>query len=235
MKALIYIGCFFLESLAIVLIKYATGFDFLRSGAIPAMFIVGCTLWVSAHLCKKWDEHTARKMNDTSKSTAEMPETERYANKLVSVYKDFLKKNKFSYLTKNKYCKYDGLLLLAFFTRNTLVEETNKNVEEFTTEYFDYTINLASSWLSIGKKEARDMFYNRVSLYNKIFCDPNRTYQEKMESCAWELAQLVKYDISYGSYQEYSAPSPLMIMGIFEETRIQAEVFELIKGVAEKL
>ena len=61
MKVLIYLGCFFLESLAIVLIKYATGFDFLGSGALPAIFIVACQLWLSAYLCRKWDDYKERK------------------------------------------------------------------------------------------------------------------------------------------------------------------------------
>ena len=157
------------------------------------------------------------------------------AEKMTSVYSEFIKKNKFTYATKNKYCIYDNLILIAFLERNNLVEESEENAESFTTNFFNRVISLASAWYSIDIKEAREMFFNRVYLYDEIFCRPNEAYGKKLESCAWELTQLIKYDIAYKSYQEYSSSSPLIVKDIFEETRIQLEVFDLIKGVSEKL
>ena len=120
MTVLIYFGCFFLESLAIVLIKYATSYDFLRMGAIPAMFVVGCTLWLSAHLCRKWDDHIAlrerkaafnsqRKLNVNSTQVATITEQQ----PKVETTTHHVESNKTELATRQKNKKNGGLIALC--------------------------------------------------------------------------------------------------------------------------
>lgn len=159
------------------------------------------------------------------------------ANRLISSYRNFLNNKKYAYVTKNKYCIFDNLILVTFFARNQFISHAKETVDEFTNDFFHHIISFASTWAWIGidKNEAKEMFFNRMELYNEIFCKPGITYEKKIESCVWELVQLIKYDIAYESYYEYSSSSAILVTGFMEDQLIEMELFALLKGVSEKL
>ena len=53
MKALIWIGCFFVDSVFTELLKMQG----ITLGGIPTFIHLGITMLIAKALCKRWDEH----------------------------------------------------------------------------------------------------------------------------------------------------------------------------------
>ena len=64
MKVIIWLGCIFGLSLFIVILKNAG----IILGGIPTALLFWAMLWLARTLCKKWDEHKAKKGDNHEKN-----------------------------------------------------------------------------------------------------------------------------------------------------------------------
>lgn len=60
MKVLIWIGCFFVNAVIQVVLKYMG----ITLGALPVMLLFGVSYWLARRLCQKWDARKGERNGD---------------------------------------------------------------------------------------------------------------------------------------------------------------------------
>lgn len=147
------------------------------------------------------------------------------ANSVIVMQPWFLLKKvrKDSVFFQNDYLAADAMLMCCAYAKHYL---KLCGVSDFIIADLQRKFKLViSSAGFVCGNELEEMVSNRVSFFGGLLEDRDKGMQAFME----ETSLVFAHDLHHQKYVEYNAQSPLVVIGIFEQMRLEAEAKSFFK------